>query len=88
MIAPILDELAMEYDGKVDIYKVDTEVEQELSEAFGISAIPAILFIPLQGLPAIQRGAIPKNAFKEVIEKRLLMPDSDLVAASGDLGIP
>jgi thioredoxin 1 len=47
MVAPILDELAEEYKGKVKIYKVDTEVEQELSAVFGIRSIPSMLFIPL-----------------------------------------
>ncbi|ANE49619.1 thioredoxin [Flavisolibacter tropicus] len=71
-VAPILDELAKEYDGKLNIYKVDTEAEEELSSIFGIQSIPTLLFIPLSGAPMLQKGAIPKNAFKEVIENRLL----------------
>ena len=43
MVAPVLEELSQEYDGKVDIYKIDTEKEQELAGAFGISSIPSIL---------------------------------------------
>ena len=72
MVAPILEELSNEYDGKVDIYKVDTEVEQELSAVFGIRSIPSLLFIPKEGQPMMQPGALPKPAFKEVIEKELL----------------
>lgn len=73
MVAPILDELAEEYQGQLKIYKVDTEVEQELSQVFGIRSIPSLLFIPLEGQPMMQPGALPKSAFKQVIEKELLV---------------
>jgi len=72
MVAPVLEELAKEYDGKVIIYKVDTEVEQELSAVFGIRSIPSFLFIPAEGQPMMQPGALPKNAFKQVIDEELL----------------
>ena len=72
MVAPILEELSDEYAGKVDIYKVDTEVEQELSAVFGIRSIPSLLFIPTDGQPMMQPGALPKNAFEQVIEEHLL----------------
>ena len=71
-VAPILEELAKEYDGKIYIYKVDTEVEQELSAAFGIRSIPSILFIPVDKQPMMQAGALPKHVLKDVIEKELL----------------
>ena len=74
MVAPILEELSNEYAGQVDIYKVDTEVEQELSAVFGIRSIPSLLFIPMDKQPMMQPGALPKDAFKEVIEKELLQP--------------
>ncbi len=72
MVAPILEELANEYDGKLNIYKVDTEVEQELSQVFGIRSIPSILFIPMDKQPMMQAGALPKHVLVEVIEKELL----------------
>lgn len=72
MVAPILEELANEYDGKLNIYKVDTEVEQELSQVFGIRSIPSILFIPMDRQPMMQAGALPKHVLVEVIEKELL----------------
>lgn len=72
MVSPIMEELSTEYAGKVDIYKVDTEVEQELSAMFGIRSIPSILFIPSERQPMMQPGAMPKQGFKEVIEKELL----------------
>lgn len=72
MVAPILEELSEEYDGKLKIYKVNTEIEQELAAIFGIRSIPSLLFIPVDAQPMMQAGALPKNAFKEVIEKELL----------------
>ncbi len=72
MVAPILEELSDEYKDKLLIYKVDTEVEQELSTAFQIRSIPSMLFIPVNKQPMMQAGALPKTALKEVIEKELL----------------
>jgi thioredoxin 1 len=71
VVAPVLEELSDSYPDIV-IYKVDTEVEQELSEVFQIRSIPSLLFIPKEGQPMMQAGALPKNAFKEIIEKELL----------------
>lgn len=71
-VAPILEELSDEYKDQVVIYKIDTDKEQELSTLFGIQSIPTLLFIPKDGQPMMQKGAIPKNAFKQVIEERLL----------------
>jgi len=71
-VAPVLEELSNEYKDQVVIYKIDTDKEQELSMLFGIQSIPTLLFIPKDGQPMMQKGAIPKNAFKQVIEERLL----------------
>jgi thioredoxin-like negative regulator of GroEL len=72
MVAPILEELADEYEGKLLIYKVDSDKEMELASVFGIQSIPTFLFIPVEGDPMLQPGAFPKNVFKEIIEERLL----------------
>ena len=72
MVAPILEELAEEYDGQIYIYKVNTEKEQELAAMFGIRSIPSILFIPMGEQPQMAMGAMPKNSFKEAIDKVLL----------------
>ena len=72
MIAPIMDELAVEYAGQIDIYKVNTEKERELASVFGISSIPYVLFIPAQGQPSAQRGALPKESYKQIIDEFLL----------------
>ncbi len=70
MIAPVLEELSEEHKDII-IYKVDTEVEQELSGVFQIRSIPSMLFIPMTGEPKMQAGALPKNALEEIIEKEL-----------------
>jgi thioredoxin len=72
MVAPVLEELAKEYEGKMIIYKVDTEAEAELASIFGIQSIPTFLFIPVDEAPMMQPGAFPKKVFKEVIEEHLL----------------
>lgn len=72
MTEPVLEELATTYEGKLIIYKIDTEAEQELSAVFEIQSIPTFLFIPVNGDPMMQKGALPKNAFKQVIEERLI----------------
>lgn len=72
MIGPVLEELSEEYAGKINIYKVNTDEEQELGAVFGIRSIPSLLFIPLEGQPKMAVGALPKQSFKEIIEKELL----------------
>ena len=72
MVAPIIEELAEEYEGKVNFYKINTEEQQELSAAFGIQSIPSLLFIPLDGSPQMAAGALPKDTFKQVIDNELL----------------
>ena len=69
MIAPIMEELAEEYCCKLDIYKVNTEVEQELAAIFGIRSIPSILFIPVGAQPQMAMGALPKDTFKQLIKE-------------------
>ena len=71
MVAPILEELSNEFPN-ITIYKVNTEVEQELSSLFQIRSIPSILFIPLGKQPMMQAGALPKTALKEIIQKDLI----------------
>jgi thioredoxin 1 len=63
MVAPVLEELAREYNGKLNIYKVDTEKEIELASLFGIRSIPSLLFVPKAGQPQMAMGALPKDAF-------------------------
>ena len=71
MVAPILEELSKEYEGKLYVYKIDTEAEQELASVFGIRSIPSLLFVPMEGQPQMAMGALPKetfiSAFKDVL---------------------
>ena len=72
MVAPILEELSKEFEGKINIYKVNTEMEQELSAAFGIQSIPSLLFCPKEGKPQMAMGALPKQAMTDAINEVLL----------------
>ena len=71
-IAPILEELSDQYKEQLVIYKIDTDKETELSSLFGIQSIPTLLFIPLNGNPMVQKGALSKNFLQQIIEERLL----------------
>jgi thioredoxin len=68
MIAPILEQLSEEYGEKINIYKVDTEAEQELSAAFGIRSIPSMLFCPMGEEPQMANGALPKAQLEQIIK--------------------
>ncbi len=71
IVAPILEELSNEYNGLIDVYKVNTEEENELAAAFGIRSIPSVLFVPKDEKPQMAVGALPKDgfikAFKDVL---------------------
>jgi thioredoxin len=70
-VAPILEELQAEYAEKLNIYKVNTEEQKELSSVFGIQSIPSLLFIPKEGQPQMAMGALPKETFKQAISEVL-----------------
>jgi thioredoxin 1 len=72
MVAPILEDIAHEYSGKIMVYKVNTENEQELASVFGIQSIPTLLFIPKEGQPQAAMGALPRQTFEKVIQDVLL----------------
>ncbi len=71
MVAPTLEELQKEYNGKIQIYKVNTQFEKELASVFGISGIPAFLFVPAKGEPSMATGAMPKASFEKYIKEYL-----------------
>jgi thioredoxin len=70
-VAPILEEIAEDYDGKVHVYKINTEEEQELAAAFGIQSIPSLLFIPMEGKPQMAVGALPKESLEKAMQEVL-----------------
>ena len=67
MVAPILEQLADEYEGKINIYKVNTEEQQQLAGVFGVQSIPSLLFVPKEGQPQMAMGALPKDTFEKAI---------------------
>lgn len=71
-IAPILEELAKEYEGQLYIYKINTEEEQELAGAFGVRSIPTVIFCPMVAAPQMSQGAMPKESFVKAINELLL----------------
>lgn len=76
MVAPILEELSNEYAGQINVYKVDTEVEQELAAVFGIRSIPSLLFCPKNEKPQMAQGALPKQSLIEAINGVLLKSET------------
>ena len=71
-VAPIMEKLAEEYDGQLLVYKVNTDQERELSAAFQVKSIPMVLFIPKEGQPMMQVGAMPEESYRKVVEEKLL----------------
>ncbi len=71
MVAPIIEELSKEYEGKVLFYKINTDEEQELAALFGIQSIPSLLFVPKEGQPQMAVGALPKDSMKQAIKEVL-----------------
>jgi thioredoxin len=72
LVAPIMDDLAKEYDGKVKIYKIDVDKEKRLAQVFQVRSIPSVLFSPKEGRPMMQAGALPKDQYVKIIEDNLL----------------
>ena len=76
--SPILEEIGAEYAGKIQIYKINTDQERELAQVFGITGIPAFLYIPANGKPVMMSGIArskeeTKKMFIDNIEKYLLV---------------
>ncbi len=67
-LAPVLEQLSEQYEGKVDIYKINTEEQQELSAAFGIRSIPSMLFCPVEEEPQMAHGALPQKQIEQIIK--------------------
>ena len=73
MVAPIMEELAREYKGKMIVYKINTEEQKELASVFNIRSIPAVLFVPKTGKPQMSVGALPKPTFIQAIQEVLMV---------------
>lgn len=71
MLAPVLEEVSEELDGKVEFYNADTDENVSLAQQYGITNIPALIFLK-DGKPAAQSvGFQPKEAIKSWIEKQM-----------------
>lgn len=77
MVAPIMADFAQLYEGKIDIYKVNTDHERELAQFFGIRSIPSVLFVPVGAEPQMMTGAYPKEQYLEIINNFLLKTSSN-----------
>lgn len=71
-LAPIMEELAEQYAGKVQFYKADTEKERELAYVFQIASIPQVLYVPVKGQPILLKGLYPKEEIVKIIDEHLL----------------
>lgn len=72
-LSPLVEEIAKEYSGRIDVYKVDTDKETALAQALGITNLPTLLFIPAKGKPQVSMGAIPKDSLVKAISEILLI---------------
>ena len=71
-VAPLMEKFAEDYDGRLLVYKINVDKEKELSAAFQVKSIPMVLFIPTEGMPMMQVGAMTEEGYREVIEQQLL----------------
>ena len=71
-VAPIMEKLAEEYEGRLVVYKINVDQEKELAAAFQAKSIPMVLFIPLEGQPMKQVGAMPEESYRKIVEEHLL----------------
>ena len=71
-VAPIMEKMAEEFEGRLVVYKVNTDQERGLASAFQVKSIPMVLFIPMEGQPMMQVGALPEEGYRKVVEEQLL----------------
>jgi len=72
-LSPLVEEIAKEYSGRIDIFKVDTEKETMLTRVIGVSALPTLLFIPAEGSPQFTVGVLSKESLLKAINEILLV---------------
>ena len=71
-VAPIMEKMAEDYEGRLLVYKVNVDQEKNLAAVFQARSIPMVLFIPVEGMPYKQVGAMQEQNYKEVVEEHLL----------------
>jgi thioredoxin len=72
-LSPLVEEIAKKYEGKIIVYKVDTDKESQLAQSMGISSLPTLLFIPVKGQPRSTLGAIPRETLEKAVKEVLLV---------------
>ena len=72
-LSPLLEDLAVKYKGKIVVYKVDVDAEQQLAQSMGISSMPTLLFIPVSGQPQQSVGLVPNETLEKMIHEILLV---------------
>ena len=70
-LAPTVEQIAKDYKGKIYVYKVNVDEQQELAGAFGIQGIPAVLFCPQIDKPQMSTGYITRTDFDKAIKEVL-----------------
>lgn len=71
-LSPLLEEVAKEYGDKIILYKIDTDKERGLAETLGVTALPTLLYIPVEGKPQVRMGLAPKESLRQAIDEVLL----------------
>ncbi len=71
LIAPIMEELDEEYNGRLKVSKLDVDVNQQTAIKYGVRSIPTVLFFKDGELKDVVIGAVPRKVFKDRVEKLL-----------------
>ncbi len=71
-VAPIMEDIAREYEGKVLVYKVNVDKDLKLPTIFKVSSIPTVFFLPQEGQPLSQVGALSKEEYISIINRYLI----------------
>lgn len=72
-LSPIVESIAEEYSGKINVYKVDTDKEKKLANSLGITGLPTLLFIPLEGRPRSSLGLLSRDDMVKAVNEILLV---------------
>lgn len=71
-VAPIMEDIAKEYEGKLLVYKVNVDKDLKLATIFKVSSIPTVFFLPQEGQPLSQVGALSKEEYISIINRHLI----------------
>lgn len=71
-VAPIMEDIAREYEGKLLVYKVNVDKDLKLPTVFKVSSIPTVFFLPQEGQPLSQVGALSKEEYISIINRHII----------------